>query len=283
MKPKFYSYRLAFFICLSLLFLWGCKEKSSFQGGTASKSSEASEANSDDNESTKSKKDKAKDKDKNSDLDADAKTAKRSCKKFMSVAIVLDTSGSMNFQEGQTDPLTPAPLNPDGSPARVKMDIVKDSAARFIDKLHSQDYVGIAQFSDIASELSPLMKDKDLVKEGLDRIAPFGSTDLVAGLQIGADLLEQTPKNKGYQKILVLLSDGNHTVLETDPLATAEKLKSDDPKLKIITVGYELNPEGKENMKKIASSESSYIDAPNSEAVINKFRKLGEKICDAVK
>ena len=281
MKPKYYSNRLAFFICLSLFFLWGCKEKSSFQGGTASESSESNS----DTESAKSQNDKKKDKDSNdkADLDADAKTAKRSCKKYMSVAIVLDTSGSMSFQEGQTNPLTPPTPNPDGSPARVKMDIVKESAARFIDKLDSKDYVGIAQFSDMASELSPLMTDKDLVKEGLDRITPFGSTDLVAGLQIGADLLEQTPKNKGYQKILVLLSDGNHTVLETDPLATAETLKSDDPKLKIITVGYELDPAGKENMKKIASSESSYIDAPNSEAVINKFRKLGEKICDAVK
>ena len=203
------------------------------------------------------------------ELGADARN--RNCNKHVAVALVLDRSGSMEEPPGG---LVGQILNGD-----KKIEVVRKSAGEFLDGLVDKDYSGLAGFSTSANQLSPMSQNSNQTKAKLSELRPGGNTNITSGLSQGIQLLNQVDDSLGYQKVLVLLSDGEHNT-GSDPVAMATTIKADQPDVKIVTVGYQLTPEGKDTMRDIATDSRFYLDAPNSDAVLKQFRALGRSICE---
>ena len=203
------------------------------------------------------------------ELAADARN--RNCNKHVAVALVLDRSGSMKESSGG---LVGQVLNGD-----KKIEVVRKSAGEFLDGLVDKDYSGLAGFSTNSNQLSPMSQDSNRTKAKLSELQPNGNTNITSGLNEGIQLLNQVDDSLGYQKVLVLLSDGEHNT-GSDPVAMASTIKADQPDVKIVTVGYQLKPDAKDTMRDIATDPRFYLDAPNSDAVLKQFRALGRSICD---
>ncbi len=112
-------------------------------------------------------------------------------------ALVLDVSGSMGdiWQGG------------------VKIESAKQSAIDLVTMMEQESQVGgvahlvgLATFSSGAWLNQPLSDDYALVKDAIDALTPQNGTDMGAGIQVGNDILRETPP--GASRIMILLSDG---------------------------------------------------------------------------
>lgn len=286
-----------YFIAIALLPVAGCSDSQFTGNSTAKKSSPAAN----DADTEKNGQDELADSadDQTANYDGDAGGAeddlladsKRECKKYVAVSLVIDTSGSMGRVDVNVNVNVPDPNNPQDNQvdidvdntntgeAKRQMDFVIESVQEFVSNLESKDYVGLSRFSTDAEGIVPLSEDKAPVIEALTGLNPDGNTNIVGGLNQGLTSLKQLPADLPHQKFLVLLSDGRHNQ-EGDPVVTAGEMKQNNPDIKFITIGYKLKDEGKDALTQIASTPDSYLDAPSSESVVQKFQELSENICD---
>ena len=141
----------------------------------------------------------------------------------VNVTLVLDASGSM------------------GSGNRVA--IAREAAESIRRSLRAQDRIAVVHFTtDIIRQYTVEHTDPDdsNVTWSIDRLAPTGSTNVQAGLNLGVQLADQIrderPDSYNY---VILMSDGVANVDATDPFAileTAEDQNSSNP-LRLITIG----------------------------------------------
>lgn len=216
--------------------------------------------------------------------DAEAASAKERGCTNVAVSLVIDNSGSM----GDEDPSSilnrifprpnqqqPGQENPDDKPSR--MEVVQGATKEFLNKLVPKDKVGLVNFNSNARIRENLTEDHDRVQQEVENLNPRGNTNIVEGLLLGAELLQEETL-KDTQKVLFLLSDGEHTE-EGNPVGTAQEIKDKYPDIKIITMGYELSQQGKAILQSVADSPSAYFDAEDGEAVVKAFQTLGDQIC----
>lgn len=114
------------------------------------------------------------------------------------IMLVLDVSGSMRFQDDESDP-------------RSRLDVAKDEAIRFVEK-RDNDAVGLALFANDALSRVPLTMDKQLLKRVIQEIElgfinPDG-TLLFTGILTAANRLKHS---KAKSKVMILLTDGEPT------------------------------------------------------------------------
>ena len=138
------------------------------------------------------------------------------------IMLVLDISGSMQFQDYDTD-------------KRSRLDVAKDEALRFVNK-RTNDAIGLVIFGNDALSRVPLTLDKHII------------TQVIQNLQIGIlnpdgtvlsnSIIAASNRLKSSQaksKIMIVLTDGEPSKNDADPglaIEIAKKLG-----IKIYTIG----------------------------------------------
>jgi len=177
-----------------------------------------------------------------------------------------------------------------------RLEAAKDVARHFIEG-RVQDRIGIVVFSGDAFSLAPLTTDYDLLKSYINEI----SFEMIEnrGTAIGSALAVVTNRmgeSDSKSKVCILLSDGDNTAGNIDPITAAELAAAYGIKIYTIVVGKEgLVPYGKDffgrpnmientvdetTMRKIAQiGGGEFFRATDNQALgqvfarINKFEK----------
>jgi len=193
------------------------------------------------------------------------------------IMIAIDISQSMQIE--------------DFSPNRLEA--AKEVAQNFIDG-RLQDRIGIVVFSGDAFSLAPLSTDYDLLKSYINEI----SFEMIEnrGTAIGSALAVVTNRmreSESKSKVCILLSDGDNTAGNIDPITSAELAAAYGIKVYTIVVGKEgLVPFGKDfigrpnmientvdetTMRKIASiGGGEFFRATDNQALVRVFERINQ-------
>ncbi|HNP08473.1 MAG TPA: VWA domain-containing protein [Cyclobacteriaceae bacterium] len=174
-----------------------------------------------------------------------------------------------------------------------RLEAAKNVARDFIDG-RVQDRIGIVVFSGDAFSLAPLTTDYDLLNAYLDEI----SFDMIEnrGTAIGSAMAVVTNRmreSESKSKVCILLSDGDNTAGNIDPITAAELAAAYDIKTYTIVVGKEgLVPFGKDyfgrphmventvdetTMRNIAKiSNGEFFRVTDNQALKNVFEKIDQ-------
>jgi Ca-activated chloride channel family protein len=172
-----------------------------------------------------------------------------------------------------------------------RLEAAKDVARDFI-KGRIQDRIGIVVFSGDAFSLAPLTTDYELLNSYLNDI----SFDMIEnrGTAIGSAMAVVTNRmreSKSKSKVCILLSDGDNTAGNIDPITAAELAAAYDIKIYTIVVGKEgLVPFGKDyfgrphmventvdesTMRKIAEiGTGEFFRVTDNQALVQVFKKI---------
>ncbi len=143
--------------------------------------------------------------------------------KPLNVTLVLDASGSMA----------------DGN----RVDIAREAAESIRRSLGSRDRMGVVHFTtDVIDELTVEHAGPDdrAVRRSIGRLAPHGSTNVQAGLDLGVKLADHVRRERpDAHNYIILMSDGVANVDATDPFAILESAYDADSgnPLRLITIG----------------------------------------------
>lgn len=193
------------------------------------------------------------------------------------IMLAIDISQSMQIEDFQPN----------------RLEAAKDVARDFI-KGRIQDRIGIVVFSGDAFSLAPLTTDYDLLNSYLNDI----SFDMIEsrGTAIGSALAVVTNRmreSESKSKVCILLSDGDNTAGNIDPITSAELAAAYEIKMYTIIVGQEgMVPFGKDyfgrpnmventidetTMRKIADIGSGeFFRVTDNEALKNVFNRIDQ-------
>jgi Ca-activated chloride channel family protein len=191
--------------------------------------------------------------------------------------IALDISQSMQIEDFKPNRLQAA----------------KDVARDFING-RKQDRIGLVVFSGDAFSLAPLTTDYDLLKNYLEDI----NFEMIEsrGTAIGSALAVLTNRMRESDtksKVGILISDGDNTAGNIDPITSAELAAAYGIKLYTIVVGKEgMVPYGKDffgrpqmventvdetTMRKIAEiGTGEFFRVTDNEALVNVFKRIDQ-------
>ena len=145
----------------------------------------------------------------------------------LNVTLVLDASGSMA----------------DGN----RVDIAREAAESIRRSLRSRDRIGVVHFTtDVIDELTVKHAGPDdrAIRRSIDQLAPHGSTNVQAGLDLGVKLADRVRRERpDAYNYIILMSDGVANVDATDPFAILESAYDADSgnPLRLITIGVGIN------------------------------------------
>lgn len=193
------------------------------------------------------------------------------------IMIALDISQSMQIEDFKPN----------------RLEAAKDVARDFI-KGRKQDRIGLVVFSGDAFSLAPLTTDYDLLKNYLNDV----NFEMIEsrGTAIGSALAVVTNRmreSESKSKVCILISDGDNTAGNIDPLTAAELAGAYNIKLYTILVGKEgLVPYGKDffgrpqmventvdesTMRKIAElGNGEFFRVTDNEALKNVFKRIDQ-------
>lgn len=141
----------------------------------------------------------------------------------LNVTLVLDASGSM--REG----------------GRVA--IAREAAESIRRSLRGQDRIAVIHFTTrVLSEYTVEHSDPDdrNIRWSIDRLAPHGSTNVQAGLDLGVQLADRIRRERpDAYNYIILMSDGVANVDATDPFSILKSAddRDDTNPLRLITIG----------------------------------------------
>ena len=141
----------------------------------------------------------------------------------LNVTLVLDASGSM--REGN------------------RVAIAREAAESIRRSLRGQDRIAVVHFTTrVLSEYTVYHSDPDdsTVRWSIDRLAPHGSTNVQAGLDLGVQLADRIRRERpDAYNYIILMSDGVANVDATDPFSILESAddRDDTNPLRLITIG----------------------------------------------
>ncbi len=141
----------------------------------------------------------------------------------LNVTLVLDASGSMS--QGN------------------RVDIAREAAETIRNSLGSKDRIAVVHFTNsVIHEFTVEHRGPDdrQVSRSISNLAPHGSTNVQAGLDLGVQLADQARQERpDAYNYIILMSDGVANVDATDPFAILESAYDPDRgnPLRIITVG----------------------------------------------
>ena len=141
----------------------------------------------------------------------------------LNVTLVLDASGSMSTGN--------------------RVDIAREAAESIRRSLGGNDRIGVVHFTTtVIDHLTVEHRDPDdrAVRKSIDQLAPHGSTNVQAGLNLAVKLADRARRERpeAYNYI-ILMSDGVANVDATDPFAILESAGDSDGSnpLRLITIG----------------------------------------------
>lgn len=193
------------------------------------------------------------------------------------IMVALDISQSMQIEDFQPNRLEAA--------KKVALDFIQGRI---------QDRIGIVVFSGDAFSLSPLTTDYDLLRSYINEI----SFEMIEnrGTAIGSAMAVVTNRmreSESKSKVCILLSDGDNTAGNIDPITAAELASAYGIKIYTIVVGKEgLVPYGKDffgrpnmientvdetTMRKMASvGGGEFFRATDNQALRQVFAKIDQ-------
>ena len=172
------------------------------------------------------------------------------------IMLVVDISRSMTIQDFRPNRLEAA--------KKVAKSFI---AGRF------QDRIGIVIFSGDAYSLAPLTTDYKLLNSYIDEIN-FDKIE-ASGTAIGSALAVATNRMResdSKSKVIILLSDGDNTAGNIDPITAAEISNAYD--IKIYTIG--IGKEGKVPTGKNVFGQTVYSDNTLDETTLRRIAEIGE-------
>jgi hypothetical protein len=133
---------------------------------------------------------------------------------FLDLALVLDSSGSMSWND------------PHG--------LRRQAAKNFVDSMLQEDRAAVVDFDWSARVLQGLTSDKTAVKRAIDRIDDAGATNIADGIRLGNQILinNQAPERA---RMMILLTDGRQTVGRPDWNALIHQAETN--RIIIYTIG----------------------------------------------
>ena len=147
--------------------------------------------------------------------------------KPVNVTLVLDASGSMG----------------DGN----RVDIAREAAESIRRSLGDRDRIGVVHFTtDVIHEYTVKHRrpDHEDVWRSISQLAPNGSTNVQAGLDLGVRMADRMRRERpDAYNYIILMSDGVANVDATDPFAILESASDRDSgnPLRLITIGVGIN------------------------------------------
>lgn len=135
------------------------------------------------------------------------------------VVVKIDLTAVAEKKKHHRTPLNLAVvLDKSGSMTGAKLEKTKQAAMQVVDRLTPDDVFSMVIFSDDVQVLVPAqhVQDKDALKEKIESIEAEGSTALYAGVQAGADQLDEFLSDKRINRV-ILLSDGLANVGPSTP------------------------------------------------------------------
>ena len=156
----------------------------------------------------------------------------------LNVTLVLDSSGSMN--EGN------------------RVDIAHAAADSIRRSLRDGDRMSVVHFSrEVIRNLTVENQSPDSreIRRSIDQLAPNGSTNVQAGLDLGVSIANSMRRhNPGAYNYVILMSDGVANVDATNPFAILESAGDYDSSnpLRLITIGVGIENYNDELLEKLA-------------------------------
>jgi len=172
------------------------------------------------------------------------------------IMLVIDISQSMKIQDFRPNRLEAA--------KQVAKDFI---TGRF------QDRIGIVIFSGDAYSLAPLTTDYKLLNAYIDEIS-FEKIE-ASGTAIGSALAVATNRMResdSKSKVVILLSDGDNTAGNIDPITAAEISHAYD--IKIYTIG--IGKDGKVPYGKDVFGRTTYANNTLDETTLRQIAEIGE-------
>lgn len=153
-----------------------------------------------------------------------------------------------------------------------RLEAAKNVARKFI-KGRFQDRIGLVIFSGEAYSLAPLTTDYELLNYYIDEI----NFDQIQkrGTAIGSALavsINRMRESDSKSKVVILLSDGENTAGNIDPITSAELANAFGIKVYTIAIGKE----GKVPMSTGVFGQTRYIDNNLDETTLREIAKIGE-------
>lgn len=172
------------------------------------------------------------------------------------IMLVVDISRSMQIEDFKPN----------------RLESAKKVALNFIEG-RFQDRIGMVIFSGDAYSLSPLTTDYDLLKA---HIADINFEMIESrGTAIGSAIAVATNRmreSKSKSKVLILLSDGENTAGNIDPITAAELAEAYDIKIYTIAIGKE----GKVPMGKDFFGRPNMVENTMDETTLRKIAEIGK-------
>ena len=156
--------------------------------------------------------------------------------------------------------------------------VAKNVANQFI-KGRTDDRIGLVVFSGEPYSLCPLTTDYDMLKEYIEGI----SSQLIttSGTAIGNALgmcINRLREIDSKSKVVILISDGDNTAGNLDPVTSAQLAKVFGVRVYTIAVGTDKNPTDKVDegtLREIAKiSEGKFFRATDARSLENIFKEI---------
>jgi len=172
------------------------------------------------------------------------------------IMLVVDISESMQIEDFKPN----------------RLEAAKNVADNFIDG-RFQDRIGMVIFSGDAYSLSPLTTDYDLLKQYINQI----TFEMIEnrGTAIGSALAVATNRMResdSKSKVIILLSDGDNTAGNIDPITAANLAHAYGIKIYTIAVGKD----GRVPFGKDFFGRTRYVENTLDETTLREIAKIGE-------
>lgn len=172
------------------------------------------------------------------------------------IALVIDISESMQIEDFKPN----------------RLEAAKRTARTFIEG-RQQDRIGLVIFSGDAYSLSPLTTDYELLYKFIDEEIDFGKienrgTAIGSAIAVGTNRMRESD---AASKVMILLSDGDNTAGNIDPITAAELAAAYD--IKIYTIG--IGKEGKVPFGKDFFGRPNYVENTLNETTLREIAKIG--------
>ncbi|PIB35868.1 hypothetical protein BFP72_10915 [Reichenbachiella sp. 5M10] len=152
-----------------------------------------------------------------------------------------------------------------------RLEAAKDVARKFV-MGRFQDRIGLVVFSGEAYSRSPLTTDYELLNTYIDDIdfdlIQKGGTAIGSALAVGTNRMRES---ETASKVMILLSDGDNTAGNIDPIIAAELADAYDIKIYTIAIGKE----GRVPFGKDFFGRTNYVENTLNESTLRKIAEIG--------
>ena len=209
------------------------------------------------------------------DIEMDEITQKKD--KKVNVALLIDSSGSMKAEvDGES-----------------KMSLAKESLDRLAKELPGSVNVSLIAFghkgtgSDSDKEMScqavesfyPLQPyDGSAFSQSLLKFDPRGWTPLAASIELANEQLSSR-SDENTENFIYVVSDGIETC-DGDPVKAAQKVKADNTNVKINIIGFDVDTEADEQLKKVAKAGGGEYSSVKTKQQLSEIENVWKEAID---